>query len=169
MKFSPSVFSFFAATTDDIAYSLWHVALGVEERFRLLTENRKSGRKLLMRIDKRSRIVKIEGPKRPGLAAAHWPPYLFIQTLSLYNKKVLLHERKRHTARPVASARYADLSGGGRYPISGLGGDTLSHVRGVVPHPRSGGGVPGVPPNHLDLAGVPLPLTWPGYPSTHQT
>ena len=34
------------------------------------------------------------------------------------NKKVLLCERKRHTARCIASARYADLSpDGGGYPI----------------------------------------------------
>ena len=66
-----------------------------------------------------------------------------------FNKKVLLRERKRHTARHVASARYADLSGGGRYPISGPGGvprpmsrahvqgGTPSQVGGGVPHPRS--------------------------------
>ena len=47
---------------------------------------------------------------------------------SLLNKKVLLRERKRHTARRVASARYAAVIRGGD-PISGLG-------RGV-PHPRS--------------------------------
>ena len=41
------------------------------------------------------------------------------------HKKVLLRERKRHTARRVASARYAALSRG----------DTPSQVRGV-PHPK---------------------------------
>ena len=59
------------------------------------------------------------------------------------NKKVLLRERKRHTARRIASVRYAALSGGG-----------------VVPHPRSGGtpfqvwgeGIP-----HLRVGGVPQP------------
>ena len=96
-------------------------------------------------------------------------------------KKVLLRERKRHTARRVASARYADLSGGG-YPISGPGGypipclggtpsqvvggvhrprswgGTLSHVQGV-PHPRSGGyPIPG-------LGGVPHPKS--GVPLHH--
>ena len=68
------------------------------------------------------------------------------------NKKVLLRERKRHTARHVASAHYADLSRGGTpsqisgypipgpggYPIPGLGRGTPSQVQGV-PHPRSGG------------------------------
>ena len=51
---------------------------------------------------------------------------------SKYNKKVLLRERKRHTARRVGSAHYAALSrgavprpgldGGGGYPIPGQGG-----------------------------------------------
>ena len=92
------------------------------------------------------------------------------------NKKVLLRERKRHTARRVSSARYA----GGGYPIPGLGGTpsqvwgggypipglveghpvpglgiTLSQVRGA-PHPRSGGyPIPG-------LGAVPLSQVWPG-------
>ena len=46
--------------------------------------------------------------------------------LWLTNKKVFLRERKRHTSRRVASARYADLS---------REGGTLSQVRG-------GGGYP---------------------------
>ena len=58
------------------------------------------------------------------------------------NKKVLLRERKRHTARRVASARYADLSrggtpshvrGGGGYPVPCLGGGTPSHAWGGTP------------------------------------
>ena len=43
------------------------------------------------------------------------------------NKEVLLRERKRHTARRVASARYAGLSpdgGGGGVPHAGLDGGT---------------------------------------------
>ena len=102
-----------------------------------------------------------------------------------HNKKVLLRERKRHTARRVSSApRYA---GGGRYPIPGLGGvphprskgGTPSQVWGVlsprsggVPSPRSGGlpsprsgrGTPsqvwGVPHPDLVRRGYPLDLRW---------
>ena len=74
------------------------------------------------------------------------------------NKKVLLRERKRHTARQVASARYTALS--------------------------NGGCTPGTPPHHPDLARVTPPSTihtwlgypphhpihtWPGYPPTIQT
>ena len=60
------------------------------------------------------------------------------------NKKVLLRERKRHTARRVSSApRYA----GGGVPGPRSGGGTLSQVRGGVTHPDlqtwSGGGVLG--------------------------
>ena len=101
-----------------------------------------------------------------------------LNTLSY--KKVLLRERKRHTARRVASTRCAALSGVGGtwsqvwgvpcprsrgYPVPGLGGTpsqvwggTPSQVWGV-PHPRSGG-VPhprsgGVP--HPRSGGVPHP------------
>ena len=58
------------------------------------------------------------------------------------HKKVLLRERKRHTARRIASARYADLSpdGGGGYPIQTWDG---------------------VPPPRLDL-GWGTPLCKPG-------
>ena len=63
-----------------------------------------------------------------------------------FNKKVLLRERKRHTARRVASARYADLS-----PDEGGGG---------VPHPVSWMRVP--PISTWD--GVPLIWIWDGVP-----
>ena len=54
------------------------------------------------------------------------------------NKKVLLRERRRHTARRVASARYADrLMGGGGLPHPVLD-------RGVH-HPVGGGGWVGTP------------------------
>ena len=95
----------------------------------------------------------------------------------LHNKKVLLREHKRHAARWVASARYADLSNGGEggnpsspgggYPYHPdlAGGYPHPPFRpgpGVppihpwdlawgVPHPRSVRGVPGVPPHHPDL------------------
>ena len=70
------------------------------------------------------------------------------------NKKVLLRERKRHTARRISSARYA--RGGGRGLVRGPGG-----VPGVGggPHPRSGGGYP-VP----GLGGTPLSRPGMGYP-----
>ena len=63
-----------------------------------------------------------------------------------YNKKVLLRERKRHTARRVASAHYAALS-------NGWGG---------TPSRPGWGGVPWAPPHHPDLEwGTPHPdLGW---------
>ena len=102
------------------------------------------------------------------------------------NKKVLLHECKRHTACHVASADYArggtpsQVRGGTLsqvrgypipgwwYPIPGPGG-TPSQGPGV-PHPRSGGvpcprsgGYPipglGVPCPDLVMGGYPI-LTW---------
>ena len=93
------------------------------------------------------------------------------------NKKVLLRERKRHTASRVASARYAALcNGGGGYPISGRGGYPVSGLWlggtpsqvGGVPHLRSGGtpsqvwgGTMGTPP---DLRwGTSLPRPGMGY------
>ena len=60
-----------------------------------------------------------------------------------WNKKVLLRERKRHTARRVASARYAAPSGGGTPSHSG---GYPSHVLMVE------GGYPG------------QVLMWGGYP-----
>ena len=59
------------------------------------------------------------------------------------NKEVLLRERKRHTARRVASARYG---GGGTPSTHGGGGTPLTHGGGYpvhswrgVPHPVMGG------------------------------
>ena len=113
---------------------------------------------------------------------------------NLANKKVLLRERKRHTARCEASARYA---GGGRgYPIQSWWGEGLPHpVMVGVPHPVMVGGTPSShgggypiqscwggtlgPPYHLPSPwgypppsrpgwGVPPPTiqTWPGVPPT---
>ena len=86
------------------------------------------------------------------------------------NKKVLLRERKRHTARRVASARYAALSNGwGRgYPSSpGGGGGTPPTIQ-----TWSWGGVPstiqtwdGVPPTIQTWDGVP-PRPGMGYSPT---
>ena len=113
------------------------------------------------------------------------------------NKKVLLRERKRHTTRRVASARFADggrgiphavMVGGysiqswwGGYPIqSWWGGTPSSHcwgegyphhpdlARGATPHhPDLAGGTLGTPPL-LDLGwGTPTIRPGMGYP--HQT
>ena len=89
--------------------------------------------------------------------------YFIVLTRKIGNKKLLLRERKRHTARRIASARYAALCNGGGgtpgrggtpsqvwvrgYPISGPGG--ISHLRGV-PHLRSGG-----VPHHRSGEGTP--------------
>ena len=58
----------------------------------------------------------------------------------MLNKKVLLRERKRHTARRVASARYAGGEGGtpsshdgGGYPIQSWWGGGVPHPVMVVP------------------------------------
>ena len=98
------------------------------------------------------------------------------------NKKVLLRERKRHTVRHVASARYAM----GGYPVPGLrggtpsqvwggtpsqvwGGGTLSQVQGVPRHrsrhyPIQTWGVPKVPPPAGPGMGYPPSQTWDGVP-----
>ena len=87
--------------------------------------------------------------------------YFKVNYFLIQYKKVLLRERKRHTARPVASVRSAVLSwlggcvgGGGGYPI-------LTCLRGV-PHPGvppiltwPGGGTPSSP--DLARGGIPLP------------
>ena len=94
------------------------------------------------------------------------------------NKKVLQRERKRHTTRRVASARYADLSRGGT--PSQVWGGTPSHVWGVprprsggVPRPMSGGyPIPGQGVTHPMSGGYPVPClggtpshVWGGTPS----
>ena len=57
------------------------------------------------------------------------------------NKKVLLRDRKRHTASCVASTHSSELSlGGGGYPNPNCGGDP-SPSQGV-PQSQLGGGVP---------------------------
>ena len=93
--------------------------------------------------------------------------------LSYVNKKVLLRERKRHTARRVASARYAALSSGwGGYPIPGWGVPQSGLDGGWYPPPHHPD--QGTPPHHTNLAGggdSPLPSRpgmghppWLGYP-----
>ena len=102
------------------------------------------------------------------------------------NKKVLLRERKRHTACRIASTRYAALSN----PLSNLstrgmiqtwsGGYPSQTWPGWYPgyHPtiQTWWGVPGVPPPSRPGRGlprVPLTQTWsewyPRYPPTIQT
>ena len=80
------------------------------------------------------------------------------------NEKVLLRERKRHTARRVASTRCAVLSnpdlvrGGDPVPVPG-GGHTLG-----TPLPRPGMKYPS---SYPDLGwGTPLPRPEMGYPPT---
>ena len=96
------------------------------------------------------------------------------------NKKVLLRERKRHTARLVVSACYAALSNRGypiqswlgwypvqssleRYPIQSLWGVPHPVMVGGTPSSHGGGGYsiqswwgyPEVPPLHPDLGQTP--------------
>ena len=94
-----------------------------------------------------------------------------------YNKKVLLRERKTHTARRVVSARYAALSNvwvGGDTPYPGYPPPSRPGL-GSPPHPRPGMGYPspsrpgwGSPnlqgtPN-LGWGTPPTIQTWPQYP-----
>ena len=97
----------------------------------------------------------------------HFAGKFFIKPQYLNNKKVLLRERKRHTARRVASARYAALSHGGRgggypiqpwvwgYPIQSWLREGYPDV--TPPHPDMGWGTP-----HPDLGwGTKPPIqTW---------
>ena len=71
----------------------------------------------------------------------HFTTNLVDNKKHLLHKKVLLRERKRHTARHVASACFADLSPDG-------GGDTPSSPRwrGTPSSLGWGGGTPGYPP-----------------------
>ena len=74
------------------------------------------------------------------------------------NKKVLLRDRKRHTARRVASARYAALSRGGT--PSQVGGVPHTRVRG---YPSQVGGAPSQGGGRVPRSSIP---GWgEGYPS----
>ena len=75
-------------------------------------------------------------------------------SVNICHKKVLLRERKRHTARRVASTPYVVLTG---YPPSGY-----PPGQGTPPWPGYPPGQ-GTPPQ-LDLAGYPLGWTWQGTP-----
>ena len=96
--------------------------------------------------------------------------YFTIENL-LNTRKVLLRERKRHTAHGVASARSATLSpGGGRdVPASrpNRGGGEYPHpvlTGGYYLHPvPTGGGVPPSSPDRGLPHPVPLSAGW-GYP-----
>ena len=79
----------------------------------------------------------------------------------MFKKKVLLRERKRHTARRVASTHYA-VPVGGTSPLSWDLTWTVGYLLPRpgwgrrVPHPRSGYGGRGTPFPGLD-GGYPLP------------
>ena len=86
--------------------------------------------------------------------------YRFSKISNCANKKVLLRERKRHTARRVASACYAGeggfsiqswWGGGGGTPSSHGGGYPIQVMVGGTPSSH-GGGTPSTP-HHPDLAG----------------
>ena len=93
------------------------------------------------------------------------------------NKKVLLRERKRHTARCVASTRCAALSGGGGESGSRSRGGTRSQVQGGTQSQVWGGtqsqvqggypipGLGGTPsrPGQGDTPGTPPPRPGMGY------
>ena len=80
------------------------------------------------------------------------------------NKKILLRERKRHTARHVASAHYADLLGG--YSVQSWTGGTPSFLMGVPPISWMGflPSRPGMGYPPISWMGYPH-LTWDGVPS----
>ena len=65
------------------------------------------------------------------------------------NKKVILHERKRHTARRVASTRYADLY---PHPVS------MGEYPGVLHPPSARWGTPPVEVWTDKLKTVPSPI-----------
>ena len=116
---------------------------------------------------------------------------IHVQFLKQYSshfitRKVLLRERKRHTARRVASVRYAALSPDGRVPhpvldscplsspgqgvtpiqsCPGKGYPIQSRVPYGIPHPDLGldldGRYPSVPPSIPGMAVLPCPdLGW---------
>ena len=80
-------------------------------------------------------------------------------------KKVLLRERKRHTARRVASAHYAALSNNGGYPIqSWVGGTPSSPIQGGFPIQSWPGEYPIQSFHHEDLGSGTPPIRWMRYP-----
>ena len=93
------------------------------------------------------------------------------------NKKVLLRDRKRHTARRVAGPWAVPTLAGGGWGVSTLDGVVPTLQYPSFPHPDLvGGGAPtfsggylswDIPLSHPDLAGGYLPwlggyLPWPG-------
>ena len=87
----------------------------------------------------------------------------------LFNKKVLLRERNRHTARRVASPGGGGGGGGGFIPWLGGGGTYLGWGRGYLPWPGGGGtylsqGGEGYSPWPEEGGGVTT-LAGMGYPS----
>ena len=87
-----------------------------------------------------------------------------LETIYIQNKKVLLHERKRHTARHVASTPYVILTG---YPQAGYPPGQGTPQQGIPPagYPQEGTPCHGTP-----LAGYPPPgYPPPGYPPCQGT
>ena len=69
------------------------------------------------------------------------------------NEKVLLHERQRHTARRVASVRYAALSNGGvPHPVLVGGTPSQVQVRGTSSSPGQR-----FTPSQVQVGGYPIP------------
>ena len=94
------------------------------------------------RVNCKDRFMSISGLDQWNLFEAQSIPFI---TKINRNKKVLLRERKRHTARSVASARYA-----------GAGGTPSSHGAGVPHSVMVGGGYP-IQSWWRDTTGTPLP------------
>ena len=109
--------------------------------------------------------------------SSKWRPFW----MHYNNKKVLLRERKRHTARRVARARYADLSGGeypvpcpGGYPVPCWGGGYSIPCPGGYPMPGLGhtpsqvrGGYPILGFGGYPISGPPPDLRWGTPPQPH--
>ena len=107
--------------------------------------------------------------KGSDLATLHlcWPLKNKVFIFMSYNK-VLLRERKRHTARRVSSARYAGggypVPGPGGYPVPGLGGYPIPGLRG---YPIPGPGeypIPGWGGTLSQVRGYPIQTWSGGYP-----
>ena len=94
-------------------------------------------------------------PPEQMCGAGNMPLLLKLQNF-LVNKKVLLRERKRHTASRIASARYAALSNGWGGTPPTIHPD-LVREGGTLPHhpSRPGQGVPQVTPTIQSWDGVP--------------
>ena len=98
----------------------------------------------------------------------NYEPILFEFVMKIQNKKVLLRERKRHTARRVASTRSTGLRPGDGQPPSSSGQEGSPHLvlLGGLPHPVIDPGAPPPPILTWDLTwlgGIP----WSTSPGRH--